>query len=202
MKAFVNNAHGVFGHRSSISGLPQLDEYCAALFAGMRPGSIMVTIEPLICLGRSLTEENDYRVNTLNLNSHIDASYFEHSHHSIGERAVSWGDSEVFVHVYERVEQSNEEGESRFICAYKDCDACLNGIATNALHHERESDEKISTLNALCVFCNRKRLHTPRRRSSDKSVASPDQSIKCADDDGVSRRSKRRRVKCDYDGMK
>ena len=204
MKAFVNNAMGVFSHRSEIPGVPNLDEYCASLFANFCPGSIMVTVYPLFSLGKSLAEENQYRVNNLNLPSHIDASFFEYEHHSIGERAASWGDSEVCVHVYKRVEQSNEQGESRFICAYKNCNACLNGDATDALQHEWQSDEKISTLNNTCVFCNQKRLHTPRRRTPDSEItrASSNHSLKDDDDDGVCRKSKRKRKNGQYDGMK
>jgi hypothetical protein len=190
VKAFVNNAHSVFGYRSAKIGMPQLDEYCAALFASMCPGSVMVTVDPLICLGRSLTEENDYRVKSLNLESHMDASYFEYNQYSIGDHAVSWGDSEIFVHVYKRVEQSNEEGESRFICAYKDCIACTNGNATVALEYDEKHTDKIATLNYKCVFCHRNRLPPRRNRTRSSSYRNSD-----SDCDSVSQEKKRKKSK-------
>jgi len=198
VKAFVNNAHGVFGHRSEIHGRPTLDEYCASLFAHLSPGSIMVTVYPFYGLGRSLTEENQYRENTLKLSSHIDASFFEHETHSIGTNAASWGDYEVIVNVYKRVEQSNEDGLSSFLCSNVACEACLNGIATVALKDEDKSDERISTLKNECVYCGHKRLRATRLRSADSDISNQDED----EGDGDCRKSKRKRRNIKSDDWK
>ena len=55
----VNNAGHVFGVRSgNVQGKPTLDEYVGGIFAMTKPGTRMITFEPLQCLGRSLNEEN------------------------------------------------------------------------------------------------------------------------------------------------
>ena len=119
---------------------------------------------------------------------------------------MSWGDAEVFVHVYKRVEQSNEQGESRFICAYKDCYACVNGMATDPLDHDQGSSEKIGTLKYNCVLCDQKRLPAPRRRTLDTARASSGRSFDYSngddDDDGIAQQRKRKKGKCVSDGLK
>merc|ERR1712194_268288 len=88
----VNNAGHVFGVRSgNVEGKPTLDEIVAGIFAMTKPGTRMVTFEPLVCLGRSLIEENRIR-KRLDLNPSFDASFFTISKHNLGTKAVHWTD--------------------------------------------------------------------------------------------------------------
>jgi len=167
VKAFVNNAHGVFGFRSAKSGAPQLDDYVAALFAGMCHGSIMVTLEPLSCLGRSLSEENSFRREVLKLEDHTDASFFECDRQSIGKCAVTWGDNEVFVYVYKRVVQS-QTGAS-FICSRKLCCASSLCITTDAIRPDGDDTDTIGLLNDVCSVCNEKRMTSKRRTGTNQT---------------------------------
>ena len=102
-KIFVNNAEGTFS--TVISGKRTLDSYLDGLFALARPGTIMVTIDRVLSLGRSLSEENEVRRRN-GLQESPDASFFECTKKSLGCNAVSWSFvNEIIVFVHTRVHQ-------------------------------------------------------------------------------------------------
>ena len=145
----VNNAGHVFGVRSGqVEGKPTLDECVSGLFAMMKPGTRMVTFEPLLCLGRSLSDENDMRQNN-NLPTSNNASFFTCSKHNIGEKSVGWTDKEIFVYLYTRIR------EAVFLCCNPKCE--WSNFATAAV------DETNGLLTHECVYCN-----TPRPKNTRK----------------------------------
>jgi len=152
----VNNANDIFGVRSGTpKGKPTLDEHVAGLFAMMKPGTKMVTFHPLLCLGRCLIEENEWRV-TNNLPQSIDASFFTCEKYSIGQRVVHWTDRDITVFLYTKVKQNSEDGVALFLCRDKKCQGSRH--ATPALN------EKTGLLQYLCAFCGTPRTVNTRIR--------------------------------------
>jgi len=144
----VNNAGHVFGVRSgNLEGKPTLDECVSGLFAMMKPGARMITFEPLLCLGRSLSDENDMRQKN-NLPPSNNASFFTCSKHNIGEKSVGWTDKEIYVHLYTRVR------EAVFLCCNPKCG--WNNCPTAAV------DDKGNLIHS-CVYCNESRSMNTRK---------------------------------------
>jgi hypothetical protein len=127
-KAFVNNFDGVFAHRSTKNGQTYfLDNFVAALFASMAPGSKMVTLHPLD-LGNPPT--NQARERRLRHGFHKTklASFYTMETATLGEAkdAVSWSqggscDKEITVYVYTRVPQ-RDGGPAVFLCGEPTCE--------------------------------------------------------------------------------
>lgn len=146
---FVNNAHEIFGARSvADTGSATLDTHVGSLFGLMKPGARMVTLHPILCLGRSLTEENAKR-RSLGLQESIDASFFLCEKHSLGIDAVNWTYKEVWVYLYTRVHQSNSTGDAVFLCSNKKC--CFKGCPTAALSED-------GLIQDDCIYCGKKRI--------------------------------------------
>lgn len=81
-----------------------LDDYIAGIFARLKPGSIMVTCEPLTCLGRSVSEENEVR-QKVGLSHDPSASFFEYEGNvEVGNHSTTWGGdlTNLYVWVYRR----------------------------------------------------------------------------------------------------
>ena len=147
--ALVNNAHDIFGTRSvdKNNGTPTLDTHIGGLFASMKPGSRMLTLHPLLCLGRSVSEENEHR-RKCGLPESMDASFFVWEKISLGENAVSWSHKNVFVYIYTRIHQSHPNQTSLFLCSNKKCPFQSPTVAV---------DEN-GKLQDTCVYCGTKRV--------------------------------------------
>jgi len=146
-----NNAHGVFGHKTqkNTSDLtrPTLDAYVAKIFVSMKSGSKMVTLDPLLCLGRTLSEENAMRTQR-GLEESLDASFFECTEHWLDGGSFTWSlpDSRVKVYVYTRVFQSSDR--ALFLCSNPKCDAAKSCMPTAVL----QADDGV-LLNKDCIYC-------------------------------------------------
>jgi len=159
-KVLVNNCHGVFAHRSCKNGSAHLDDYIGTLFAMMKPGSIMVTLERIMILGRSNSEENEFR-KSRGLKDGIDASFFEYEARSIGTDAVTWSSVKpITVYIYRRLAQSSEDGSSYFLCNSKKC--ANTPYPTAVIDPKRNDGENITLLENTCLYCNERRLATKR----------------------------------------
>lgn len=149
-------AHDIFGTRSvdRDDGTPTLDTHVGSLFACMKPGTRMVTLHPLLCLGRSLLEENEKRSNN-GLEESIDASFFLSEKRYLGKGSVSWSDKDVCIYVYTRVHQSNPDGTAVFLCANLKCPWKSPTVAV---------DEN-GLLQDTCIYCDTRRIVKTRKRN-------------------------------------
>lgn len=150
----VNNAHDIFGTRSSdiIDGTPTLDTHVGSLFASMSPGSRMVTLHPILCLGRSVTEENEIR-RKRGLEESIDASFFLYEKQTLEKVAVTWSYEDVYIHIYTRIPQSHPDGVSVFLCANKKCTWKSPTVAVG----------ENGLLQDVCIYCDTKRVVRTRK---------------------------------------
>lgn len=169
--ALVNNFNEIFGARGCYgrSG-PTLDDDIAAIFAAMKPGSRMVSLEPLHALGMSLNEANAWR-ESRGLPPSPDASFFTHSVHRLEpfpcewtrdddglESVASWSNRNyIDAHLYVRTEQSAFQGQhAAFLCTgHSSCAGTTE--ATQALEPEGLS------LVTACVYCDAPRRACARR---------------------------------------
>lgn len=111
----VNNAYDIFSSRmQSRQNSATLDDYIAGIFAGMKPGSRMVTFSSLP-LGHSLTDANIKRENK-GKQHNPNASFFECRTESLGRLSASWTNNEMVVYIYTRSENSFHSREPMFIC--------------------------------------------------------------------------------------
>ena len=159
-KIFVNNAEGTFS--TVISGKRTLDSYLAGLFALARPGTIMVTIDRVLSLGRSLSEENEVRRRN-GLQESPDASFFECTKKSLGCNAVSWSFvNEIIVFVHTRVHQSSKDGNALFLCSDKVCNRDRNGKMSRPTAVVQSTEEAL--LHNNCIYCEQRRYPLLRGR--------------------------------------
>ncbi|KAJ8613655.1 hypothetical protein CTAYLR_003140 [Chrysophaeum taylorii] len=169
--AFVNNFEEVFGARSAKTGSDSLDRHVASIFAAMRPGSRMLTLEPLTSLGLSRKEANLRRKDKKN----DLASFFEVSEHSLSPARYEWHDedvepvaswstksSEITAYLYLRTEQHSEDGPM-YLCSNHRCQGFV--APTLAL------DDETRMLVDRCVYCDTPR-RIPRQSSSSSSSLS------------------------------
>ncbi len=142
-RAYVNNFNGVFAERSvKNNGVWFLDDYCAALFALMTPGAIMVTLHPLN-LGPTQEEANCIR-RKHDLNESSNASFFEVEKVVLGKAcdAVKWnqhsGNSrDIYVYKYTRLAQ--EAGpDSVFMCCNPCCELAKKDLPISATTNNEE----------------------------------------------------------------
>ena len=124
---FVNNFNEVFGSRSTFKDQRTIDDYIAALFAKMKPGTSMVTMEPIISLEQTQSEANAARRRN-KLAESTDASFYEVEKVELGpaNECVSWstegGNIEpIYCHKYTRLEQENGTDGSVFLCTNGSC---------------------------------------------------------------------------------
>ena len=152
-------AHDIFGTRSveRDDGSPTLDTHVACLFANMKPGTRMITLHPIYCLGRGVTEENQNREKR-GLKASIDASFFLHEKISIGGDAVTWTCKEICVYVYTRVQQSDPNGCAMFLCDNVKCPWQMS--PTMAVGED-------GMLQDVCIYCDSKRMIRTRQSRQD-----------------------------------
>lgn len=155
--ALVNNACEIFAARSqSRSRNASLDDYIAAIFARMKPGSRMVTFYPLP-LGLSLTDANNRRKRA-GKPWNANASFFEYRTENLGSSSVSWSNKEVPVYVYTRVPNSSNSHAPEipmFTCENEKCQTAGSVLC-----------EKTSLLVENCLVCGRKRSATGIRTAA------------------------------------
>lgn len=170
--AFVNNFNEIFGARGCSRYGPTLDDHIAAIFAAMKPGSRLVSLEPLHALGMSLNEANAWR-ESRGLPPSPDASFFKHSIHRLEpfkcewtrdddglESVASWSNRNyIDAHLYVRTEQSAFQGQhAAFLCTgHTSCAGATE--ATRAL------DNDTLSLVTACVYCDAPRRACARRAS-------------------------------------
>lgn len=126
IKAFANNFNGVFADRCARAKQTYfLDHYISGIFALMKPGSIMVTLHPLLDMPPPLSVVTANRKRH-KLKTSRDASFYELDQSSIGvaKDSVSWSqgggnNKKVAVYRYKRVKQSTDEAV--FLCSNLDC---------------------------------------------------------------------------------
>ena len=165
-KVFVNNAEGIFSHRedtctnkkrncSEIDGR-KLDDFIATLFAKMKPNTIMITLDQIASLGRSVDEENKHRVN-IGLTESPNASFFQCYREHVGNCAKTWGGdlSDLYVWVYTR---TDSEG---FLCSDTKClgkenPTCV--IQPCGFH-----------LIDTCIYCSKSVRKPPSRHTVNRS---------------------------------
>eukprot|EP00594_Rhizosolenia_setigera_P020686 CAMPEP_0178981458 /NCGR_PEP_ID=MMETSP0789-20121207/27067_1 /TAXON_ID=3005 /ORGANISM="Rhizosolenia setigera, Strain CCMP 1694" /LENGTH=318 /DNA_ID=CAMNT_0020671993 /DNA_START=501 /DNA_END=1458 /DNA_ORIENTATION=+ len=153
--AFVNNANDIFGTRCTEANAYSIDYFVGCLFAKMKPGARMVTLYPLLCLGRSLVEENEHRRNC-GLEEDINASFFTCDTYDLGKDSVNWSTGNTTIYVYTRVFQSETgDGTALFLCGNKRC--TKKGHPTAVLN-------KNGLMEDNCHYCGMKRRAYTRKR--------------------------------------
>jgi Histone methylation protein DOT1 len=158
-KALVNNFNGVFAERSAKPGqTTYLDHYIAAMFALMVPGSILVTLHPLVLPPPlQVVDENRRRHGLTTGDSN--ASFYEVSKISLGEarNQVSWAGSScttnLFVYKYTRLEQNSTTPV--FLCSNPLCTNATNNVpnAATTTFTNPEGEAGI-IIDACCHNCN------------------------------------------------
>jgi hypothetical protein len=160
--ALVNNFGGIFSCRSNKLGQLALDDHVARLFAQMRPGSRMVTMEPLHALGMDLKKANQIREQR-KLKASNDASFFEgpveHVLKPFGagsdkEDVASWTGGEIKCYLYTRTRQSIMD--ACFLCSKQGCPGAS----------EPTQIVRDLALVEECIYCDEPRLMNTRTRSS------------------------------------
>lgn len=128
----MNNYNDVFGSKSKCRNEGDtIDAKIAALFACMKPGSVLATMHEIDALAkRSQQEVVEFRQKH-NLDSFCpeNASFFEMEKHKLGpaNETTSWskggGNSKmILVYKYTRVSQlGSEDGRGVFLCANPNC---------------------------------------------------------------------------------
>lgn len=136
-RAYVNNFNGVFAERSvKNNSVWFLDDYCAALFALMAPGAILVTLHPLN-LGPTQDEANRIR-RKHDLSESSNSSFFTVEQVVLGKAShtVKWnqhsGNSND-IHVYKYTRLDQEAGpDSVFMCCNPGCQLAKKGVPIRA----------------------------------------------------------------------
>ena len=130
-KAYCNNFNGVFAERAAKSNQNHfLDDYIAALFAMMAPGSSLVTLHPL-SLGPSREDANRSR-RRIGLTESDNASFYNVTKVLLGKACdtVTWSQNsgnrhDIYVYKYDRLLQPAGK-EAVFMCGNKDCEKAIN----------------------------------------------------------------------------
>lgn len=127
---FVNNFNDVFGLRSepkkAVNGkaAATLDSRIAAMFARMKPGSIMITLHPIDHLGLTRESAIDHREkHKMYTPEGTDASFYSAERINLGQQKdlVSWSEDggctdDVLIYKYTRLQQPLQGGEPVFLC--------------------------------------------------------------------------------------
>ena len=166
MKVFVNNFADVMGRRSTETrDGPTLDDRICAIFAALKPGARMLTLNRMLALGPSRDQANAVREQR-GLEPSADASFFSYRTVMLepkarpwapeGEDVVSWSGLPIEAHVYERLGgQSLPGGAAAFLCSARGCQMG-NHSATAVL------DDESHELVTECVYCGEERRPAPR----------------------------------------
>jgi hypothetical protein len=169
---FVNNFNEVFGRRSTYATKRTIDDYIAALFAKMKPGSAMVTMEPIYSLDQTQNEANAAR-RRHKLAESSDASFYEVEELELGLacESVSWSEGEatgaheqlLYVHKYTRLAQEHSDEGAVFLCTNPTCGHAKNAIPIPACI---EDEKGLLVLN-YCPGCKssgrrKKRKNAPK----------------------------------------
>jgi hypothetical protein len=148
---FVNNFNHVFGERSEPKkGAITVDSRIAAMFARMKPGSIMVTLNPIQELGLALDEVLSFRkIHNLDTPKVTDASFFtmEKIYLGLAKDSVSWSEGhascteEIYVYKYTRQVQPGHEERPFFLCTNSSvgnggCDLARNATPISAIKED------------------------------------------------------------------
>lgn len=130
--SIVNNACGVFADRSATKeGEYTPDDYVAALFANMKPGSVMITFYPIHrCLGLSLEGAKATRKKHNMVNNFLSLSFYSHKEFDLnkcGEKVSTYGSSSRItkpqkVYKYTRLYQGEQYDKSVFLCSNSSCE--------------------------------------------------------------------------------
>lgn len=159
-KALVNNFNGVFAERSAKKGQKfYLDQYVAALFAMMVPGSVMVTFHPLT-LPPPRSTVNATRMKHGLKDDDPNASFYDFQRIGIGQARhnVSWAGTSctttIFVYKYTRLQQ--DRLDPVFLCSNPDCPNAIQNIPNSATMEarEREDSEIGVVIDPCCHECN------------------------------------------------
>lgn len=159
-KALVNNYNGVFEARSAKKGQKfYLDQYVAASFAMMVPGSVMVTFYPLT-LPLPRTAVNEARAKHGLTYDDPNASFFDFEKILIGEARnnVSWAGigckTKIYVYKYTRLKQ--DRTDPVFLCSNPDCEHAIKAIPNTATMEasEKEDSEIGRVIDPCCHKCN------------------------------------------------
>lgn len=138
---FVNNFADVFGERSAPKKTTiTVDSRIAAMFATMKPGSVMVTMHPIDALGltRDLVLDHRRKHNLKTPHTSL-AAFFTLEKIELGpaNETVSWSangtcDHIIWVYKYTRLEQANEHKNSVFLCTNHRCERAREAEAIPA----------------------------------------------------------------------
>lgn len=138
---FVNNFADVFGERSAPKKTTiTVDSRISAMFATMKPGSVMVTMHPMDALGLTRDTVLDHRQKHNLKTPHTShAAFFELEKIELGpaNKTVSWSangtcDHTIWVYKYTRLEQANEHDDSVFLCTNHRCERAREAEAIPA----------------------------------------------------------------------
>lgn len=132
-RVFVNNFNEVFGSKSKCKSEVTIDSRIAALFASMKPGSVLATMHPIgDLLGRAQDEVMELR-NKHGMYSPYpeNASFFKMEQCELGpaNETVSWSHgggnkNMIWVYKYTRLSQpGSEDGKGVFLCTnHQNCE--------------------------------------------------------------------------------
>ena len=132
IKALANNFNGVFADRcAKVNQNYFLDHYISGLFTMMKPGSILITLHPLLDLPPSLATITENRRRLFKLTTSSTASFYELEQFSIGKAkdSVSWSHGggnkkNVMVYRYTRVQQPTDKAV--FLCNNPKCPLAIS----------------------------------------------------------------------------
>lgn len=144
IKAFFNNFNGILGDLSSDATTgTSVESYVAGQFASWPPGSQLVTVSPLLCLGKSNKDAVwELQKFGLSAGSPSDASFFSVTETFLGpqNKVMSWSCTGTCVNTitaykYTRLSQ-NSHGSAVFLCLNPDCGSAQAGTPVDAVKME------------------------------------------------------------------
>lgn len=115
----------------------------------------MVTLHPILCLGRNIQDANHARRQRKLMES-CDASFFTEETKILKGPAVTWTNKDVTIYIYTRIQQSNtvKDNAAVFLC---DNPWCSWKSPTLAVGED-------GLLQDVCIYCDTKRSITTRKR--------------------------------------
>jgi hypothetical protein len=173
IKALANNFNGVFSDRSAKAKQKYyLDHFISGMFAEMKPGSILVTLHPLLDLPPPLSTVSETRERH-KMATTRDASFYELEQCNIGKAnlTVSWSHNggntdDVIVYRYTRLEQVSKTAV--FLCSNPHCRKAIECIPIPAakmisIQVDHQTEERIVINHCDCnvsakVFRRRERV--------------------------------------------
>lgn len=178
VKALANNFNGVFADRCYTSKQVYfLDNYIAALFAEMKPGSMLVTLHPLLDLPLSFSGVTERRKRHNLKKCDENASFYQVRKFIIGKanECVSWSAHgsnrhDITVYRYERLEQKSNRAV--FLCTNPDCREAKRGIpiqATKKVTFDTISGNEVRVVINHCVCNNSGKVLRQREEGSSHS---------------------------------